>query len=257
MITSLQNEKIKWVRALQTQRRTRKESHAFIVEGFRLLEEAIKANILPQLFFHTEKLSPRGNQIIQTFKNKGVLSSLVSDTVMTSISDTKTPQGVLAVFEMPKQEFLKPLTFVLILDNLRDPGNLGTILRTATAANVDAVFLTPGNVDPYAPKVVRSGMGAHFHLPILQLTWEEIQSQTAGMNLFLSTPALSKKYTDANFREPLGLIIGGEAFGAGDEARNIATEKIYIPMPGGTESLNTAVAASILCYEVLRQRGVV
>jgi TrmH family RNA methyltransferase len=257
MITSLQNEKIKWLRALQTQRRTRKKSHAFIVEGFRLLEEAIKADIFPQLFSHTEKLPPRGNQIIQTFKNKGIPSLLVSDKVMTSISDTKTPQGVLAVFEMPKQEIPKPLTFVLILDNLRDPGNLGTILRTATAANVDAIFLTPGNVDPYAPKVVRSGMGAHFHLPILQLTWEEIKSHTAGMNIFLSTPTLSKKYTDANFRESLGLIIGGEAFGAGDEARNISTERIYIPMPGGSESLNTAVAASILCYEVLRQRGVV
>ena len=257
MITSLQNEKIKWVRSLQTQHRARKKSGAFVAEGIRLLEEAAKANFSPQLLIHTEDISSRGAQLAQEFKNRQVPILLVSDKVMNSIRDTKTPQGLLAVFKTPKWEPPKPLTFALILDNLRDPGNLGTILRTANAANVDAVFLTPGNVDPYAPKVVRSGMGAHFHLPILQFTWEEIKAQTAGMNLFLSSPAQSKKYTDANFQEPLALIIGSEAFGVGAEAQNLATERIYIPMPGDTESLNTAVATSILCYEVLRQRGMI
>lgn len=257
MITSLQNTKIKWIRSLQTQNRTRKESRTFVAEGIRLLEEAIKTNIDPLLLIYTENLSPRGIKTVQALEKRKIPAQLVSEKVMASVSDTKTPQGILAVFKTPEHQFPPNPSFVLILDNIRDPGNLGTILRTAAAAKLDAVLLTPGNVDPYSPKVIRSGMGSHFRLPILQKTWQEIHSHIEGMHIFLSSPAQSKRYTEADFREPLAIIIGGEAFGAGDEAKEIATEKIYIPMPGMMESLNTAVAASILCYEVLRQRGVV
>ncbi|MGE5123438.1 MAG: TrmH family RNA methyltransferase, partial [Acidobacteriaceae bacterium] len=151
------------------------------------------------------------------------------------------------------------LDFLLILDGIRDPGNLGTILRTAAAARIQAVLLAPGNVDAFAPKVLRAGMGAHFRLPIHQLGWAHIEQLLAGspggMRIYLADAAGGIPYTRADFRTPLALLVGGEAAGAGHEAFSLASEKVQIPMPGGSESLNAGIAAGILLFEVVRQRG--
>jgi TrmH family RNA methyltransferase len=150
------------------------------------------------------------------------------------------------------------LGFVLILDQIRDPGNLGSILRTAAAAGVQLVYLPPDSVDPYSPKVLRAGMGAHFRLPIRNASWEEILRCRADnhLRLFLASSDEGFSYQDVDFKPPLALIVGGEARGASSTAEEQADQKVHIPMPGGAESLNAGAAAAILVFEVARQRGI-
>jgi TrmH family RNA methyltransferase len=143
---------------------------------------------------------------------------------------------------------------------MRDPGNLGTMIRSAAAAGAQAVFLAPGTADPFAPKVVRSAMGAHFRLPLIAMDWEQIVWQCKAkacppVQLLLSEASEGKPCWQMDLREPLALIIGGEADGASPEAIKAADQLITIPMPGKSESLNAAIAAGILLFEVVRQRN--
>ena len=145
--------------------------------------------------------------------------------------------------------------FILIPDQIRDPGNLGTLLRTAAAAGVQAVFIPPETTDPFAPKVVRAGMGAHFRLPILSMTWDQLSVRVQGMSVFLSDAVSEKSCWEVDFTHPTALVIGGEADGASAQAHSLATEMICIPMPGHMESLNAGAAGAVLMYEVVRQRS--
>ena len=179
--------------------------------------------------------------------------------LMEATAGTDTPQGILAVFALRRLPIPDPLDFVLVLENLRDPGNLGTLLRTAAAAKVQAVLLTPGTVDAFSPKVLRSAMGAHFRLSIHSLTWEEIQQLChpqgkAQLKIYLAEGQNGIPSWKLNLRPPLALIIGSEAEGASEQACQLADCTINIPMPGGSESLNAAVAGSILIFEIVRQR---
>jgi TrmH family RNA methyltransferase len=174
---------------------------------------------------------------------------------MRAASDTETPQGILAVLTLKELPIPEPLDFALVVDGVRDPGNLGSILRSAAAAAVEAVLLPPGAADPFAPKVVRGGMGAHFRLPIHQLSWDGIYASLEGLQVFLAAASGELDYFQADFRSPLALVIGSEAQGASSQARQLATAQVYIPMPGGSESLNAAVAAGVLMFEVVRQRA--
>ncbi|HLF90751.1 MAG TPA: RNA methyltransferase [Anaerolineales bacterium] len=255
MITSSKNPTIQHIRQLQTRTRTRRETGMFVIEGVRLVEEALLAGIRPQTLIYTPDLDERGEKILAGFRTLGVEPVPVSDTVMQVASDTQTPQGVLAVLPIMPRFLPTHPDFVLILDGVRDPGNLGTILRTADAAGVDAVVLPPETVDPYAPKVLRAGMGAHFHLPIHLLGWEEILAMTSSLCVFLADEGAISKYTETDFSLPLALIIGGEAHGASDEIQRLHPAPVRIPMPGEAESLNAAIAAGILMFEVVRQRN--
>jgi TrmH family RNA methyltransferase len=145
-------------------------------------------------------------------------------------------------------------TFLLIPDQIRDPGNLGTLLRAAAAAGADAALIPPETVDAFAPKVVRAGMGAHFRLPVLPATWDEINRRLDGFDTFLADAGGSLTCWQADFTHPTALILGGEADGASATARELATTQISIPMPGRMESLNAGVAGAILLFEVVRQR---
>ena len=257
MITSVQNPKIKEIRGLQARSKQRRAAGAFVVEGVRLAEEAMQAGWQPQLVLYTADLSERGQALVEGWRSQGIPVETVADHVMQAASDTQTPQGILLVLALQALPIPAALDFALILDRMRDPGNLGTLLRTAAAAGAGAVFLPPGTVDAFAPKVVRSAMGAHFHLPVHALTWEEIEAQCTQHNLqvFLAAAGSGTAYTQADFRQPLALLIGGEAHGAGQRAHQLATTAIHIPMPGTAESLNAAVAAAILTFEVVRQRN--
>ncbi|MBI9047457.1 MAG: RNA methyltransferase, partial [Anaerolineaceae bacterium] len=183
----------------------------------------------------------------------------VTPQIMREIADTETPQGLLAIF--PAFELMPPssLDFVLILDNIRDPGNLGTLLRTAKAAGIQAVILTPGTADPFSNKVLRSGMGAQFSLPILTRNWDQISMQFKEALQpplkFIASETHANTYWEADLSTPLALIIGSEAHGISTDAIHQADECISIPMPGEIESLNAATAGSILIYEILRQRS--
>lgn len=144
---------------------------------------------------------------------------------------------------------------MLIPDGVRDPGNLGTLLRTAHAAGVEAVILPPGGVDAFAPKVVRAGMGAHLKLPIFSGDWAMIGTRLTGCAVFVADAAGGVPHFEAGFAAPSALIIGGEAQGAGHQALRLSTQRVQIPMPGPAESLNAAIAGGILMFEVVRQRG--
>src|SRR6185436_18204338 len=134
---------------------------------------------------------------------------------MSAASDTETPQGLLAIVTLPSSLILQPssFSFALILDSLSDPGNLGTILRTADAAGVEAVFIAPGTVDAYNPKVVRAAMGAHFHLPIIETSWESLADHLNELEVWLAEAQVGEAYDQVDWRTPCALIIGSEAEG--------------------------------------------
>jgi TrmH family RNA methyltransferase len=255
MITSLNNPRVKLVRNLQNNRKIRQQEGFFIVEGLRLIDEAIAAHAHFQIAFHTNHLDDRGRGLIHSMQRAGAEVSSVSDEVMSACSDTVTPQGILAVLPIPNRPIPKNLNLALVLDRLTDPGNLGTILRTALAAGVEAVIFTEGTVDAYSPKVVRSAMGAHFHLPMLISSATELPRHLKGLELFLADAREERSYFDVDWRMPLGLFIGSEASGVQPAVEEIIDHRVCVPMPGGTESLNAAVTTAVILYEIIRQRG--
>ncbi len=258
MINSVHNSKVQQVRRLQSQAKYRREQHAFVIEGVRLAEEALKAAWEARLVLFTPRLDERGMAVVNGFSARGVPTEQVSEVVCAAISETETPQGLLVILSHRSLSIPPSPDFLLVLDGIRDPGNLGTITRSASAAGVQAVLLSPGCADAFAPKVLRAGMGAQFRLPIQELDWEQIRRiitpTPARLRIFLADAAGGTSYMQVNFHSPLALIIGGEAAGASTHALTFAHEKVHIPMPGGSESLNAAVAASILLFEVVRQR---
>jgi len=253
MITSAQNERVKYIRSL-ARRRVRQREGRFVVEGTRLVSEVVRAGIRPALLFYTQAWA-------ETSEGQHVLSSLpppqegdwlVSEAVLAACADTQTPQGVVAV--LPWVETPPRPGLILILDCLRDPGNLGTILRSAEAAGVGLVCLAPGSVDPYNPKVVRGAMGAHFRLPLVSLDWPAIAERVAGRAVWLADAAGEVAYDAVDWTRPSALIVGGEAAGVGPDASALATGRVSIPMVGGAESLNAAMAATVLLFEAARHQ---
>jgi TrmH family RNA methyltransferase len=255
VITSTRNPKIQWARKLQSQARFRKQEKLLVVEGVRLVEEAALSGWPVRLVLHTEVLSERAQVLIGRFEEAGCDIEAVSESVLASASDTETPQGILVVVEQQALALPTVLDFVVILDGVRDPGNAGTILRTAAAAGVQAVIFAPGSVDPYSPKVLRSAMGAHFRLPVLSLDWDEIERLVKpDLQVFLADSSAGQVYTTTDLTRPLALVIGGEASGAGGAALELGDLRLKIPMAGEVESLNAAAAAAVLLFEIVRQR---
>jgi TrmH family RNA methyltransferase len=255
MITSSQNPKLKLVRALQGRSKERREESAFLAEGIRLVEEALTANWPIRFVLYSSALSGRGEMLLEKIKFAGLDVDEVSGDLLQAVSETETSQGILAVLELETLPLPISPNFILVLDQIRDPGNLGTLIRTAAAAGGQAVLLPPETADAFAPKVVRAGMGAHFRLPIHSMEWEEIEQvcKSAGLKVFLADMA-GRSCWEADFRGPLALIVGGEAEGASESARNLANTTVSIPMPGDAESLNAGVAGAVLMFEVVRQR---
>lgn len=255
MITSSQNPKLKLVRALMGRAKERREENAFVVEGVRLVEEAVNAGWKFQFALYSDGLSERGSSLLNRLRANRIEVDEVSGDLLQKLSDTETPQGILAVLNFTQLPIPNYLNFVLIPDQVRDPGNLGTLLRSAAATGVQAVILPPETTDAFAPKVLRAGMGAHFRVPIREMGWEEIEEvcRSAGLQVLVADMD-GPSCWETDLRKPLALVIGGEAEGASDEAQRLANGKISIPMAGGVESLNAGVAGSVLMFEVIRQR---
>jgi TrmH family RNA methyltransferase len=256
MITSNQNPKIKRFRRLLADRRYRQREAAYVVEGTRWLRELVQAAPPPELVLV-------GASWQQEKTNAALLDeldapiALASDDVLAATSATETPSGVMAVLPITKMPLPDRPSLLLILDRVADPGNLGTMIRTAAAAGAGGVLLSPGCVDPYNPKAVRATMGALLRLPVLSLTWAEITEVTSGMTVWAAAASGTVIYSDVDWREPAALVIGSEAGGIGSEALALGQRRIAIPMAGQTESLNAAAAAAVVLFEARRQRRAV
>ncbi len=260
MLTSTQNPRVRAVRALLDRRRHREDERRFVAEGVRLIEAALDAGIRPDEAFYVADLlqNERGRALVARLR--GVTETVeVSPGVMDALSDTETPQGVVAVLpflSLPRTGAADKgsLPLILVVDGVRDPGNLGTLLRSAAAVGVTEVLLAPGTVDLYNPKAVRAGMGAHFVVPTEALDWESIAGRLAGLAVRVAAARTSQPYDRVDWTVGSALIVGGEAEGAGVEAWRVAQEGVTIPMHGDVESLNAAMAATIILFEADRQR---
>lgn len=237
------------------QGKARLKHQAFIAEGVRLLEDGLRSDVPLKFVLAKQAPSTRSASLFKELVNKGVEVHLLDDQLFDSLSATEHSQGILGVFELKSFALPERPDFFIVPDQLRDPGNLGTILRSAEAAGAQAVLLPPGNTDAFAPKVVRSGMGAHFRLPIHHFPWDVIEHLLHGLAVLHADMQGDQICWQANFRQPLALLIGGEAEGISPEGARLATSSVRIPMAGETESLNAAISASLLMFEVFRQRS--
>jgi len=256
-ISSSTNDRVRRVIALQRNTRRRFRAGLMVAEGLRLVGELAKSTISPADVFVTPDFcsaNPAASDLVGTLSARATLFE-VTDDLMRKMSDTVTPQGILAVVPIPELPAPEHNRFILIPDQVRDPGNLGSMLRTAWAAGVTDVLLPPGTVDHTNPKVVRSAMGAHFRLPTRKASWDEIWQRVGRAHVWLAEAGLGQSYDRVDWGGDVAIVIGGEAEGAGREARSRATS-VHIPMAAGVESLNAAIATALLLFEVARSRRV-
>ncbi len=255
-IASVHNERVQRVRALQNRSSTRREAHRFVIEGPHLVREAISAHNPIEEAFYTESFdgSEDGAALLDGLARQSVRLQPVTDAVMKSMCDMVTPQGIVAVAPIPDLEVEEHPRFVLVADAVGDPGNLGAIMRLAAGAGVSALYLMPGTADSTNPKVVRSAMGAHFRLPVRVSAWEDSRTWTRGLPVFLADSRSGTPYFKVDWTQPCALVVSSETHGPSRDAVRIASARVTIPMPGGIESLNVAMATAILIYEMVRQR---
>lgn len=257
MITSSSNTQIKELLVLLKKSRERKEKKAFVIEGRKMFDEICQERSRVIKAFFSESYWK------EQYASGGVPDvpyEIVSDTVFDAVAETVTPQGVLAIVRMPEyslERMLAAAGTLVLLENLRDPGNLGTIIRTAEAAGVSGVILSRESVDIYNPKVIRSTMGAVYRVPFLYA--EDFmamlhQLREEKVTLLAAHLKGEKSFDKADYSGKVGILIGNEANGLSDAAADLANEKVRIPMAGSVESLNAAVAAALLMYEAFRKQ---
>jgi RNA methyltransferase, TrmH family len=259
-ITNPDNDTLKYVRSLRDKKRARYQEKRYVIEGLRLVAHALYRGYRPVLAFCTKELSasPEGQALLERLDVAETSVWVLTSSLLNSISDTVSPQGIVAVMPMldPHPDQVQGATLLLVLDRIGDPGNLGTMLRTAHAATFEAALLSIGCVDPYSPKVVRAGMGAHLDLPVLLgVPWPEIARLTQGTpQRVLADAGGERTIWDVDWSLPTTLIIGSEAHGPRAEAQALATMRARLPMAEGAESLNAAIAMAVSAFEALRQR---
>lgn len=258
----LSKEKLKQLHKLKTEKGREREGK-FLIEGLRLCEEALASLWEVELLLFTSDFiqSERGKKLVEGFREKGVEILILKRKELEKLSEEKTPQGIMAVVKKKKffleSTLLSKAFLILMLDNIRDPGNLGTIIRTADSAGVDGVLLSKGCVELYNPKVVRSSMGSVFHLPLFErLDLKETIPllKSSGFKIFASDVREGKNYSDVKYPDRTCLMVGSEATGIDKRLLNLSDEKIRIPIYGKAESLNASVAAGILLYEIANKK---
>ena len=265
MITSNNNAKVKQVVQWQTKAKERRKDHVFLAEGIRMCEEAPVKNV--REVYLTEELEQKIRQNAQNGdtafwdKLQQTGYETVSPEVFAKMADTQTPQGILTVLEQPVYDLIQlleqPDPLFLMLENLQDPGNLGTIFRTAEAAGVTGIIMSRDCVDIYNPKTIRSTMGALYRMPFLYVDdLKETIHTLKEQNIKSYAAHLDGKntYDKEDYRQGTAFLIGNEGNGLREEIAQCADTWIRIPMCGQVESLNAAVAATVLMFEVSRQR---
>ena len=258
MITSPDNNKIKDVCRLVAKKKERNSRCLFVAEGEKQDFEAPRDRI--ENIYCTEDFAQEHPEIV----TDGI-TEIVSDRVFAKMSDTDTPQGVLAVVKMSEtdpeeiygQTEKKEMPMIVFLEDIRDPGNLGTIVRSAEAAGATGIVMSEGTVDIYNPKTVRSTMGSIYRIPFLYTEdfYSELEkAKKRGLRIFAAHLDSSHHYHESDFTEACGILIGNEASGLSSGATELADERIIIPMCGRVESLNAAMAATVIMFEARRQR---
>ena len=256
MITSTGNAQVKRLLQLQKKSKARNEEKVFIVEGLRTFVEVPEERV--EKVYISESLY---NKKKQELKLERFSYEVLSDSVFEHVSDTKTPQGILCIVKQKRYNIKELLEMenphFMVLDNLQDPGNLGTIVRTAEGAGVNAVFLSKESVDIFNPKTIRSTMGSIYRMPVVYV--EDLVAlldifKEKGIKSYAAHLEGKNSYDREDYKGGTAILIGNEGNGLRDEVSNAADIWVQIPMQGQVESLNAAIAASILMFEVYRQR---
>lgn len=259
-ITSGQNPYYKQAKQLNS-RKQREENGLFLVEGVRFLDEAIasKANI-ERIFISETFLEGCSRAYLDVLE--GFELNLLPDRLFKELADTETPQGAAAVVKRQRLELDKVLggrNLYVILEAIQDPGNLGTIIRTADAAGFTGVLVSKGCADVYSPKVLRATMGSIFHIPVVGVTdmrGAMTGLRAGGVKLLAAHLRGDVSYYQVDMKQNIALLVGSEANGLSEETAALADELVKIPMPGLAESLNASVAAGLLLFESVRQRAI-
>ena len=253
VISSKNNEIIKNIKKLKDKKY---RENKFIVEGERIVEEAIQENVEISVIVIEESFYNNIEKQDLIKKATKYNTLIVTDKVFLDISDVKTPQGILAVINKNEnKEIDKNAPYIMALDNLQDPGNIGTIIRTLDSANIKQLIVSKGSVDAYSPKVVRSTMGAIFRVNVIEVEnlVETMQNlKNSGFEVVSTSLETDKSIYDISYNKKV-VIIGNEANGVSKEILEMSDYKVKIPMLGKTESLNASVAASIMIYEYVRE----
>ncbi len=260
MIESMNNAQVKRIVKLKKSSRFRRQERVFIVEGFKMAEEGLIHGLVQTMYVAESAGEEYFSKLSHTIGKENI--EWVSDAVFRQFSDTASPQGVLAVVRMPEYDREKMLAeegaALVCLEDIQDPGNLGTIIRTAEGAGMSGVVLSRGCVDLFNPKVVRSTMGALYRMPYYiteDLSTEVECLKRRGFQMAAARLDAELDFTHADYRGKTGLLIGNEARGLCSETTEKADVGVKIPMEGQLESLNAAVSAALLMYEIHRQRG--
>lgn len=249
--------------ALLKKSKARKEQGVFVVEGPKMCFEAPKEWVRAVYVSETFVNDPVTGQQLLAYCNEGVHISyeVVADSVLRGISDTQTPQGIIAVVQMPEYDiqelFAGENTLLLVLESIQDPGNLGTMLRTGEGAGATGVIMNRTTVDLFNPKTIRSTMGSLYRMPFfvtedLPAALQELKAE--GVRLYAAHLKGRSAYDEPDYSGPCAFLIGNEGNGLSDEIAGMADTYIRIPMQGQVESLNAAVSAALLMYECSRQR---
>ena len=246
LITSTKNEFVKYAKSLKS-KKGRRETRAFLAEGDKCVRE-LMVN-MPECLQCVVVLENAYDDIINRARMLGKRVYTVSGNVMDAICDSKTPQGIAAVADMLEYEDVRG-GFILALDDVQDPQNVGTMIRTADAGGCSYVVLSQGSADCFSPKAVRASMGSIFHLPVIRADLGEYIGRLAAQGYYIASAHLSGSESYALDWQKTCLVIGNESRGVSEEIQKLSTHLIRIPMYGKAESLNAAVAAGILIYKI-------
>lgn len=258
IIISKNNLQIKEVKKLKN-RKYRNQKGEFLVEGFRFVEEAVKSKFKVSMIFINENSKDRWREYMRSRNIHMVEDGKIyytSHDVFNTISNTDNSQGIIAVVKNTNLKMEEKDGFYVLADKIQDPGNMGTIIRSAHASGALGVILTKGTVDVYNEKTLRSTMGSVFHVPVLQdCNLDRVKSlKEDGFQIVASTLDADMSFYDADLKGKIILAVGNEGNGLSDEVKDIADIKVKIPMPGNAESLNASVAVSIMMFEIVRQK---
>ena len=265
MITSTSNQQMKNISALLKKSKERRVSKTFVVEGPRMVAETPVDKLKSVYVADSFAQNTDNKRILEEIQGKctqaNSIYEIVADNVFKSVSDTQTPQGIMAVVAMPEYSLEQLLdgekTHLLILESIQDPGNLGTMVRTGEGAGVTGIIMNKTTVDLFNPKTIRSTMGSIYRVPFyvtedLGETMKELQKQ--GISLYAAHLKGQHSYDEEDYTKASGFLIGNEGNGLSNEIADLADTYIKIPMEGQVESLNAAISATLLMYEANRQR---